>query len=198
MEIDDEGWPIRDRRHPQDTVDCVFLGRAVEQIGEATVERDEVIARAIEAGDLEIRCRLVPDEGDPGGQLGVVSKTVLSPEGWIAAIKVCQIDFRDLRPWVSVANRRRIPQSHWLFVTRASFERFMRSAIPAATVAAEGRATAHLADILSNGDVTRKEALKACGQFNIGPSAFKRVWPAARKQAGLPSNASPGRKKSKR
>jgi hypothetical protein len=197
MEIDADGWPVViPQSLPEDTVDCIFLGRAVEQIGEASVERDRAIAQAIEVGKLKIRARLNSGEGDPGGDLGVVSKTALTPEGWIAAVKVCQIAFKDRRPWVSVRGRRAIPQPHWLFVTRASLDEFMKGQ-PTAKGRAEVRAIKHLACLLkSNPNMRKEDARAACAEFNLSDRGFEdRVWPKAREEAGLPPIGKSGRKR---
>ena len=52
--------------------------------------------------------------------------------------------------------------------------------------------------LTANPRATRKEALKALrGQFDISGHAFEHLWPRARKDAGLPPHASPGRPRQK-
>jgi hypothetical protein len=63
------------------------------------------------------------------------------------ALQTYQIEEVDCRPWLSVRQRRRIPQPHWLFATRVSLDLFLKS-IGSATAGAETRAVKHLADVL--------------------------------------------------
>jgi hypothetical protein len=83
--------------------------------------------------------------------------------------------------------RRRIPVPHWIYLTGASLD----NAVKAAPISAETRATRHLADLLrSNPKMKREDARKECP--DLGWQAFRRVWPNARKEAGLPIKASSG------
>src|SRR5258708_6960528 len=129
---------------PLDTHDCAFLGRAVDQIGaemfphewtgaersalnaESLQRLDHVhalVANAIEAGELKLRARLTVATEN---RMGVVNPTARTPAGWIEALRTYQIEEIDCRPWISVRQRRRIPQAHWLFVTKESLDRFFK------------------------------------------------------------------------
>lgn len=135
------GEPTEDE-WPLDTLDCVFLARAIDQIGKKQFQSEwtgrEVVSKkpnraalqrlakartlvteAIGVGKLKLCVRLV---GTTDGRLGHVTPKFRSPEGWIEAVKVFQVETRDVRPWVSVRVRRGNPQPHWLFATSASLE----------------------------------------------------------------------------
>jgi hypothetical protein len=188
---------------PQDTQACIFLGRAIQQIGEAifhtwTGSEEQIngvhvaVVRAIKAGELMIYARIVAAVED---RPVPVDPDIRTSEGWTEALKTFQIDVVDRRAWISVANRRRIPQPHWLFVTSESLERFLKPFI--ATAAADNRAIKHLADMLKHDrDLGREAGWQACKQFGITMAGFRtRIWPKAREKAGLPALARAGRKK---
>ena len=93
--------------------------------------------------------------------------------------------------------RRRIPVSHWIYVTRASLDRVEEALGPKATAGAETRAIAHLKPLIERyGEAMSKdEARKHCEQFKLSGAGFDdRVWPAAREAAGLPRQAPAGKK----
>lgn len=62
---------------------------------------------------------------------------------------------------------------------------------------AEDAAAAHLASLFGQDqDITRDNAFRACEKWKLSKRAFQaRVWPAARKQAGLSQKARAGAKK---
>jgi hypothetical protein len=71
-------------------------------------------------------------------------------------------------------------------VTRESLKD-LTQAMPAAKKGDEIRATNELAKLLKDSDMKREDAWEACKHHKIGPRVFReRVWPEARKKAGLP------------
>jgi hypothetical protein len=105
---------------PADTSKCIFLGRAVAQLEQVAAGRDiaSLVIDAIDRGEFALRARLV---GVTDNHFGHVDKAARTPEGWAVCLRDFVIEEVDRRPWVSVRHRRRMPQPHWLFVTRDSF-----------------------------------------------------------------------------
>lgn len=133
------GWHIPLPPWPEDTHDCVFLGRAFKQIEDARgCESAQETIRAIEQGTLALRCRIAFEQE---GRMTGVSPSAHAPEGWRDCLLNFYILERDMRPWVSVLRRRVMPQPHWLFVTRESLKKFLRPRLhPAAQTKASPQA----------------------------------------------------------
>jgi hypothetical protein len=174
-----EGWPA-------DSSASIFLARATAGLS------DDVLWAALCSGELVARVYCVGRT-----DFGPVP---LSPLEFLkvdraAVLKRYQIDVRESDLRRPAATRRVIPVPHWLYVTRASVAKLMKRK-PAATVAAETRAVAHLADLLKrNPEMKVSQAREACAGFNLSGLGFKtRIWPAAREEARLPRRASSGRK----
>jgi hypothetical protein len=178
----------------------IFLGRAA-----ARASKDDLWA-AMRSGELELQVYAVGrGDLDPVG---------LSPMQFMRAIEIMrsdgdlspidvrehilgryQVDVREKDFRRPAAIRRAIPVPHWLYVPRDSLDKFVKSR-PTATVAAEGRAIDHLADLLKRDrKLTKAQARTACENFALTGQGFEdRVWPQARKKAGLSARAPAGRK----
>jgi hypothetical protein len=90
----------------------------------------------------------------------------------------------------------------WICISRDSLDGFLarlRSSC-ASTVRAESDAIRHLTDRLKHDpDLRRNEAESECKKFGVSQRGFlDRVWPSARKNAGLSAIAPAGRKKQKK
>lgn len=144
---------------PSDTRECIFLGRVLGRLS------DDDVWRALRSGQLEPRVWCVgrtdfwPIPLSPVEFLGAERDQVLDR---------CQIDVRETDQRRPVAIRRRIPVPHWLYVTRASLDRFVK-AKPAATVATEQRAAAEKSSGGHKSELARKAASAIWG--NDGPPA---------------------------
>jgi hypothetical protein len=167
----EEGWPA-------DSTGSIFLGRVVDQLS------DDELWSALCSGKLEARIYCVGRT-----DFGPIP---LSPLGFLSAdrdqvLGRYQIDVRETDRRRPITIRRAIPVPHWLFVTRASLDKFME-AKPAATAGAEDRAAKHLAGVLKmDPDMKRQDALHECRKFNLTNRGFQnRVWPKARQLAKLP------------
>jgi hypothetical protein len=192
--------PLSAYDDPEDTADAVLLKRAVAEIGsamfpDAPAPSDEVrraVALAIETGRLDILARHSEEERNI---CGVVPRSMRTPEGWLEAVRTSQLEFLDQRPGISVRQRRRIPVPHWLFVTRASLNRFLKQ-FDRATADHEARGKRELAELLrQNPDLSKNIAKQKLSHLRISEEGFdKRVWPKAREAAGLPGKARAGRK----
>jgi len=202
----------------RDTTDCVFLARAIDKIGEAkfpgtwtgheqgdTADGDDeesdrrrddaydATVDAIAASKLKVGARLAAG----GGDFIELAADEEAPEGWLEAFQTCQIlKRRDPPEGQPREQRRRVPQWHDLFVTRASLDAFV-GALEPPTAAKEKQAAQHLSGLLrGNPHLTREAAQLACEQFKVSSAGFKnRIWPKARTMAGLPGVAPAGRKR---
>jgi hypothetical protein len=117
---------------PRDTAECVFVGRAIDQIAKArNVSIEDARGLAVEAIDtkqLKLRARLMQEPSaprTPENIFAVVSPTSFMPERWAEILVTGHIEARDKRYWVPIAQRRRIPVAHWLFFTRRSLDTFL-------------------------------------------------------------------------
>jgi len=179
--------PFRDypEQWPPDSLECVFLGRALSRLS------DDDAWTALRSGELEARVYCV---GRSDFAPVPLSPLILSAMDRDSVFSNCQIAIRDKDIRRPAAVRRVIPVPHWLYVTRASVDRFMMN--DSATAGAENRAVQHLAILLrAEKDLTKASARKACQQFHLSGQGFEdRVWPKARERAGLPPRARAGRK----
>jgi hypothetical protein len=92
--------------------------------------------------------------------------------------------------------------AEWICISRNSLVAFLarfKSDHPS-TAKAESDAIKHLASKLKeNPNLTKADAEAECKQFEITQRGFReRVWPNARKNAGLPTKAPAGRKRQKK
>lgn len=170
---------------PPDTSECIFLGRVLNRFS------DDDVWTALRSRELEPRAYSVgrtdlgPIQFSPLVFLGMDKDAVFAN---------CQIEMLEKDTRRPAAIRRRIPVPHWLYVTRASLEKFTKK--KPATSGAEDRATRHLAGLLrENKDLKKEQARKACERFNLSGQGFDdRVWPDARELARLPRLSRAGRK----
>jgi hypothetical protein len=161
---------------------------------------DEQVARvystivtAIKDGKLRVCARRI---GAGEDRLGPVMPETRSAVGWAKALRNnFQIDVVGRRAWISAADSARISQPHWLFVTAVSLEEFLTPFLAVAAV--ENRAIKHLSQMLkSDRYLGREKGWDACREFGVTITGFKsRIWPRARKEAGLSPKARAGRKK---
>jgi hypothetical protein len=184
---------------PEDTGDCIFIQRALKQI-EAQIDKPEralqLVLDAIEQKVLALRYRLF---NAAGGDLGAIKGGAYTREIWRECLARGYIMVRDDRPWLPTAQRRAIPQPHWLFVTRESLKKFLEGLpSPSSTARAERSAVIHLANLLKQNPTLSRDAAKAeCRTFKISGAGFRyRVWPGAREMAGLPARGKSGPKNS--
>jgi hypothetical protein len=173
---------------PPDSRECVFLAHALFRFPE------DDVWKALLSGELEARsyCKGRTDFGpiqlsrmEFSNQAGHRDQ-ILSE----CAINIVETDLR--RP---AAIRRRIPVSHWLYVTRVSFDRFIKAR--PGTVAQERSAATLLADYFRrNSDLSRGQAKLALigAGYNLGPRPFDHVWVEGRRLAKLPIKGKSGRK----
>lgn len=170
---------------PPDSQACVFLARALPLLP------TEALWAALVDGNLEARVYCV---GRTDFAPIPLSRMALIGVDRDQVLARCQIEVREDDTRRPAAIRRRIAVPHWLYVTKVSLDNLLK-AQPNATVAAEGRAVAHLADQLRrNPNMTKAEGRTACAAFKLGGRAFERIWPQARIKAGLPPKAAAGRK----
>lgn len=171
---------------PPDSQACVFLARALPLLP------TEALWAALVDGNLEARVYCV---GRTDFAPIPLSRMALIGVDRDQVLARCQIEVREDDTRRPAAIRRRIPVPHWLYVTKVSLDNLVK-AQPNATVAAEGRAVAHLADLLQQKPAMSKaDAQKECKEFKLSDQGFTdRVWPTAREKAGLSRRAPPGRK----
>jgi hypothetical protein len=179
--------PIHEHQWPTDSRECVFLGRAAFQLSD-----NDLLWNGLRLGTLSARVYCVgrtdfaPVDLSPLALLNADREQVLGT--W-------QIEVRETDRRRPARIRRAIPVPHWLYVTRDSFDKFMK-ARPAATTAAEGRLVERLFPELERNNAMKRA--QAANFLNLDPKsqAFVRIWPEARKKAGLSERALPGRPKS--
>jgi hypothetical protein len=197
----DDDWAFELSRFPEgpaDTHDCIYIKRALKEIElRAGGDPDRALKSAldgIEQGKLALRCRLY---NATEGIMAELAGWFRTREVWADSIARGYVMARDVRDWVPIAERRRIRQPHWLFVTRESLKTLLEE-LPS-TAGAEHSATIHVASLLKgNRDLKRDEAKAECERFGLSEIGFlTRVWPRARELADLPARARAGRKKSK-
>ena len=185
-------WPV-------DTRDCIFLGRALEQLENTSTSPEDARNRmvdAIERGELSLRCRLVFEKE---ARFGHVNSGARTPEGWGECLMYFCIVERDTRPWVPAARRRPIPQPWWLFVTRESWTEYLgeKSAI-IGTALDEKEAFPVLVALLRKhrNKLSKKDGFAACRKERptLSERGFKRIWPEARREARLQPRAPAGPK----
>jgi hypothetical protein len=119
---------------PMDTKDRVFLGRALERIAallesagqphDAEAVRNWIISR-IERRDLKVYARIIADTRET--RMGLLDPSAFPPEAWVDFLTHFTAYLVDRRPWVSVRQRRRIRQPHWLFVGKDGLEAALAS-----------------------------------------------------------------------
>ena len=109
-------WPIDPKDWPIDPKGCVFIGRAIERFGRQAVEEGLV------NGTLNGYVRLI---GTTDPRIGQLPNFFLTAEGWADAMNAFQVEMRDMRPGVSVRERRGGSQPHWLFISGASLKRLL-------------------------------------------------------------------------
>ena len=122
--------PLSAYAEPEDTVDAIFLKRAVEQIGLAAfLDEDQrlaklprYVAQAIESGELQILVRHIEEKSS---LYGVVHCSHRTPEGWLEVVETSQLEETDQRPVIPVRLHRRIPVPYWVFVKRNSLDKFL-------------------------------------------------------------------------
>jgi hypothetical protein len=179
-------------RWPPDFPACIFLGRLAVRLS------NEEIWRGLLSGELEAH---VYCDGRTDFEPIPLSTMAFLRADRDQVLAQYKIEIRETDQRRPVAMRRAIPVPHWLFVTRGSVDKFLRSQ-PDTTVAAEARAIKHLAaQLRTKPDMTKNSARLACADFELGLRPFERVWPKARIEAGLPAQSRAGRKsrqKSKR
>jgi hypothetical protein len=178
----------------------IFLGRAAARVAKVD------LWAAIRSGELELQVYTVgrddldPIELSPMQFMRAID--FMRSDGDLSPIDVrehilgrYQVDVREKDFRRPAAIRRAIPVPHWLYVTRDSLDKFVKSR-PTATVAAEARAIEHLAGILKRDrKLTKAQARAACDQFGLSGQGFEdRVWPQARVKAKLSARAPAGRK----
>ena len=173
---------------PPDSRECVCLAQALSRFPE------DVVWKGLLSGELETRvyCKDRADFGPVRLSRMEFSNQAKRQD---QILNECTIDIVDTDFRRPAALRRRIPVPHWLYVTRVSFDSFIKARPE--TVAEEGRAEAHLADhFRRNPDLTRGEASLICtgAGYNLGPRPFDRVWAEARRLAKLPIKGKAGRK----
>ena len=99
--------PLSAYAEPEDTVDAIFLKRAVEQIGLAAFSDEDqrleklprYVAQAIESGELQILIRHIEEKSS---LYGVVHCSHRTPEGWLKVVETSQLEETDQRPGISV------------------------------------------------------------------------------------------------
>jgi len=160
---------------------------------EQVVRLYSAIVKAIKNGKLRVCARKIRVVED---RLCPVMPETRSAMGWAKALRNnFQVDVVGRRAWISAADSARISQPHWLFVTAESLEEFLT---PFSVVAAaENRAIKHLSEMLKfDRYLGREKGWDACREFGVTMTGFKsRIWPRARKDAGLSPKARAGRKK---
>jgi hypothetical protein len=187
-------------KEPEDTVDAIFLRRAVEEIRramfpDASPQVDKIhkaVAEAIEKGLLEILARNVEETRSV---YGIVPRWARTPEGWREAVRSSQLDEFDQRPDSTIRRRRRIPVPHWLFVTRASLGRFL-APFNRTTSGDEARAIKALEGLLrKDPNLSKAQARQRLSHLKFSARGFEtRIWPKGRAAAGLPEKGKSGRK----
>jgi hypothetical protein len=174
-----EQWPLDSRK-------CIFLARVLDQFS------DDDVWPALLSGELEPRvyCKGRTDFGPI--QLSTLVLLDMDKDAVFANCQIEVVDKDTRRP--PRIRRRGVPVPHWLYVTRASLEKFAKK--NPATSGAEDRATRHLAGLLQeNKDLTKEQAHKTCERFGLSDQGFDdRVWPDARELARLPRLGRAGRK----
>jgi hypothetical protein len=200
---------------PHDPLGYVFLARAVEEIGRSKFEDNwrgdettaaagrimdadarrkaikrldtvqQEIVRQCEAGTLV--CAYRPIEG---GSMYAMPREWWSTEKWPQRFIICQLD-----PSAPFASGFAGEGYCWLFMMRESLDKYLRRFSPQqqSTGAAETAALRKLVQMLkTNPDLSVTQAQSA---VSVGKNGFRRVWPKAREQAGLPPVAPSGRKR---
>jgi hypothetical protein len=173
-----EQWPADFQQTSKfSTVDYVFLARALSRL-----DRDD-IWKGLCSGELKAwgssieRADFAPIQLSP-----MRFSNQAAAKGQI--LDDCTIDAMDHRSARIV--RRRIAVPHWIYVTRASLDKFEKA------TPAEGRLAKNLANqFRDNPRMTRREAAKFC-ELDERSRAFDRVWAKAREQAGLPAKGAAG------
>lgn len=185
-DLDQDNRRLDESQWPPDFAESIFLGRAARRLG------DDAAWTALRSGELGAQVYCVGrTDYDP---VGIAPLVFLSADR-VDALSGFQIEIRETDQRRSVRIRRGIPVPHWLFVTKASLERLEKTA-GASTAGAEVRARKHLVDILrAEPNIAKAEARERLAQYALSGQGFEdRVWPNARKEAGLPLQARAGRK----
>lgn len=198
---DDDVWPVLLAPWPdgpEDTVDCIFIKRALKQLeAHAAGDPENALKLAldgIERNAIAIRYRLWNACENVMGRIAGWRRT---REAWATDIAKGYIMTRDTRYWVPVTERRAMPQPHWLFMTRESLNQFLKALPSLSSIVQEHKAIRHVANMLKKDPALSKDKAKAeCKQFKISGAGFRyRVWPKAREEARFPARAKPGPKK---
>ena len=177
---------------PADTTKCTFLGRAIAAASERFRISPDILAiplwQALKSG-------LVQAGVHPVGVTDWLPPMPLPPSAFLdlkpeSLIALCQIEWRDLNRNRPARIRRAVPVTHWVYVTRESFDHWCQQGVTktTSTVADEARAVPLLAARLKeHPEMRRKDALGVCREHVAGLTArgFLRVWPKARVEAGL-------------
>jgi hypothetical protein len=165
---------------PPDFQDYVFLARAYSPLDREDAWRGLCTGELEAVGSSQERADFAPVPLSP-------MMFSLQPELKDQILDSCAIDEMDRQPISRRIVRRRVPVPHWIYLKRASLDKFWTS------TPAEGRLAKNLADQLrKNPRMTRREAAKFC-ELDERSRALDRVLVKARELADLPAKGAAGR-----